>query len=167
MRSELKFSQTINHEVCFLHSGRGVPQSSGKLCAVSEDCGVLLRAAQEVTGPLILRTSGRATPGGREPLRALPYGKFDLQIYQQILLFYSQGGLKQRTITYSKNYCHALNSNHSRTSFSTQIQVVSCSRRLCSRRDARAGNYTHAKRTIIRKKLQAKFKYISIEQNRK
>jgi len=25
MRSELKFSQTTNHEVCFLHSGRGVP----------------------------------------------------------------------------------------------------------------------------------------------
>jgi len=67
MRSELKFSQTINHEVCFLHSGRGVPQSSGKLCAVSEDCGVLLRAAQEVMGPLILRTSGRATPRGVSP----------------------------------------------------------------------------------------------------
>jgi len=28
-------------------------------------------------------------------------------------------------------------------------------------------DHTHAKRTIIRKKLQAKFKYVSIEQNRK
>jgi len=34
-------------------------------------------------------------------------------------------------------------------------------------RDARVDNHTHAKRTIVRKKLQAKFKYSSIEQNRK
>jgi len=32
--SELKFSQTMNHEVYFLHSGRGVPQNSGKLLSV-------------------------------------------------------------------------------------------------------------------------------------
>jgi len=56
-----------------------------------------------------------------------------------------------------------LNSKHSRTSFSTQI--VSFSRHLCSRRDARAGDHTYAKRTIIRKNLPAKFKYICIEQN--
>jgi len=34
-------------------------------------------------------------------------------------------------------------------------------------RDARVDNHTHAKRTIVRKKLQAKFKYSSIEQNQK
>jgi len=33
------------------------------------------------------------------------------------------------------------------------------------RRDARVDNHTHAKRTIIRKKLQAKFKHICIKQN--
>jgi len=64
-----------------------------------------------------------------------------------------------------ENHCYTLNSNHSRTSFSTKM--VSCSRHLRSRRDARVGNHTHAKRTIIRKKVQAKFKYIWIGQNRK
>jgi len=45
----------------FLQSGRGVPQNSGKLLSVpwvKKDCGGLLRAAQEVTGWLILCTSG-------------------------------------------------------------------------------------------------------------
>jgi len=41
---------------------------------------------------------------------------------------------------------YTLNRNHSRTSFSTQI--VSYSRHLCSRRDARVDNLTHAKRPI-------------------
>jgi len=36
-----------------------------------------------------------------------------------------------------------------------------------SKRDARVDNYTHADTTIFRKKLQTKFKYIYIEQNRK
>ena len=57
------------------------------------------------------------------------------------------------------------NSNHSKTSFS--MQIVSLSRHLCSRRDAREDNHTYAKKIISRKKLQAKFKCICIEQNRK
>jgi len=40
------------------------------------------------------------------------------------------------------------------TSFSTQIITFSC--HLCNRRDARAESHTHARRTIIRKKLPAK-----------
>jgi len=64
-----------------------------------------------------------------------------------------------------KNHCYKLNSNYSRTSFSTQI--VSWSRLLRSRREARVDNLTNAKRPVItsRKKLQAEFKYICIEQN--
>jgi len=40
------------------------------------------------------------------------------------------------------------------TSFSTQI--VTFSLHLCNRRDARAESHTHARRTIVRKKLPAK-----------
>jgi len=60
-----------------------------------------------------------------------------------------------------------LNNNHKRTSFS--MQIVSCSRHLCRRRDIQADNHNHphAKRTVIRKMLQAKFKHMCTEQNRK
>jgi len=47
------------------------------------------------------------------------------------------------------------------------MQIVMLSRHLCSRRDARVDNHTYAKETIIRKRLQAKFKYICIEQKQK
>jgi len=50
------------------------------------------------------------------------------------------------------------------TTFSTQVVTFSC--HLCSRRDARVESHTHAKRTIIRKKVTREIKYICIEQNR-
>jgi len=46
------------------------------------------------------------------------------------------------------------------TSFSTQI--VTLSWHLCNRRDARVESHTHAKRTIIRKKLQEKSKIFAL-----
>jgi len=57
-----------------------------------------------------------------------------------------------------------LNNKHSRTRFRSQIALFLW--HLCIGREARADNHTYAKRTIIRKNLQAKFKYIRIEHTR-
>ena len=171
--------ETINHyhyhEVSFLHSGRGVPQNSGKLLSVpwvKKDCGVAYCSGRHnklrddwYCAPVGAPLQGDVNkfPGGVSPYAPYHMESLINKFTNKYIFFTIRGAWNTGQLL--KNHCYTLNSNHSRTSFSTQ--VVSCSRHLCRMCDARVGNHTHAKRTLTRKKLQAKFKYICTEQNRK